>query len=419
MHEDLTPASSRQLATIGVTNANIPAVFLRRADASKRFWEFFTANIRNRNTRRAYFIAASQFSAWCLKRRLALEAIQPIHVAAYIEHLMTTHAKPSVKQHLAAIRMLFDWLVTGQVIPVNPAHAVRGPKHSVKKGKTSVLTAEEMRTLLDSIDTSKLIGVRDRALIALMGYTFARVGAVIQMKVEDYYIQNRRGWVRLHEKGGKVNELPCHHNLEQSLEEWFSRTGLAAEPNAPLFPTMRHGKLTGRHKMTSSGVLTSLYSFCSQPDCADGAQPFAGLVQGSDGNFYGTTSEGGTHGNGAVFNITPSGALTTLYRFHGTDGRDPYAGLIQATDGNFYGTTSAGGPNNGGTVFKITADGMMMTILHSFCFKNGCPDGTSPLGALVQGTDGNFYGTTSTDGQSLYGTVFKLSLIPRCALCRP
>ncbi len=172
-------------------------------------------------------------------------------------------------------------------------------------------------------------------------------------------------------------------------------------------------------KMTSSGVLTSLYSFCSQPDCADGAQPFAGLVQGSDGNFYGTTSEGGTHGNGTVFNVTPSGALTTLYRFDGTDGRDPYAGLIQATDDNFYGTTSAGGPNNGGTVFKITADGMMMTILHSFCFKNGCPDGTSPLGALVQGTDGNFYGTTSTDGQSLYGTVFKLSLIPTCALCRP
>ncbi len=141
-----------------------------------------------------------------------------------------------MKQHLAAIRMLFDWLVTGQVIPLNPAHAVRGPKHSVKKGKTSVLTAEEMRALLDSIDTTRLIGVRDRALIAVMGYTFARVGAVIQMKVEDYYTQNRRGWVRLHEKGGKVNELPCHHNLEQFLEEWFAKTGLSAEPAAPLFP---------------------------------------------------------------------------------------------------------------------------------------------------------------------------------------
>src|SRR5580693_222774 len=253
MHEDLPPASSRQLAVVGVRN-KVPTVFLRRADAGKRFWEFFTANIRNRNTRQAYFVAVSQFSAWCEKRRLALEAIQPIHVAGYIEHLMTTHAKPTVKQHLAAIRMLFDWLVTGQIVPVNPAHAVRGPKHSVKKGKTSVLTAEEMRTLLDSIDTAKLIGMRDRALIALMGYTFARVGAVIQMKVEDYYIQNRRGWVRLHEKGGKVNELPCHHNLEQYLDEWLTVSGLRADPNAPLFPTMRHGRLTGRQPMAQGEV---------------------------------------------------------------------------------------------------------------------------------------------------------------------
>ncbi len=191
---------------------------------------------------------------WCEKRKLALEAIQPIHVAGYIEHLMAAHAKPTVKQHLAAIRMLFDWLVTGHVIALNPAHAVRGPKHSVKKGKTSVLTAEEMRALLDSIDVTKLIGVRDRALIALMGYRFARVGAVIQLKVEDCYIQNRHGWVRLHEKGGKVNELPCHHNLEQFLDEWLSKTGLVGEPSAPLFPTMRHGNLTERHAMAQAEI---------------------------------------------------------------------------------------------------------------------------------------------------------------------
>jgi integrase/recombinase XerD len=150
--------------------------------------------------------------------------------------------------------MLFDWLVTGQVMPTNPAHAVRGPKHSVKKGKTSVLSAEEMRTLLDSIDVSTLIGLRDRALIALMGYTFARVGAVINMKVEDYYIQKRRGRVRLHEKGGKVNELPCHHSLEQFLDEWLNVSGLAAEPNASLFPTLRHGKLTGRTPLPQGNV---------------------------------------------------------------------------------------------------------------------------------------------------------------------
>ena len=170
----------------------MPRVFLQSEHAGRRFWEFFTANIRNVNTRRAYFTAVSRFSTWCESRKLELGHVQPIHVAAYIEVLGQKLSKPSVKQHLAAIKMLFDWLVTGQVIPTNPASSVRGPRHSVKKGKTSVLSAEEMRILLDSIDTSKLIGLRDRALIGLMGYTFARVGATIGLKVEDYYIQKRR-----------------------------------------------------------------------------------------------------------------------------------------------------------------------------------------------------------------------------------
>jgi integrase/recombinase XerD len=245
------PVSGRQLAAVGASaDGALPALFLRSNDRGKRFWEFFTANIRNRNTRRAYFVSVSQFSKWCELKKLRLEDIQPIHVAGYIELLGQAVAKPTVKQHLAAIRMLFDWLVTGQVVPANPAHSVRGPRHSVKKGKTPVLSAEEMRTLLDSIkiqdkkEKAILIGLRDRVLIALMGYTFARVGAVVGMKVEDYYIQKRRGWVRLHEKGGKVNELPCHHNLEKFLDEWLSVSGLSTEPTAPLFPTMRHGKLT-------------------------------------------------------------------------------------------------------------------------------------------------------------------------------
>ncbi len=246
--------SGRQLAAVGATAGNLPKLFLRTADGGKRFWEFFTANIRNKNTRRAYFIAVSQFSTWCEARKVSLDQVQPIHVAGYIEQIMKTHSKPTVKQHLAAIRMLFDWLVTGQIIPLNPAHSVRGPKHSVKKGKTSVLSADEMRTLLDSIKTSKLIDLRDRALIALMGYTFARVGAVIGMKVEDYYIQKRRGWVRLHEKGGKVNELPCHHTLEQFLDEWLTRSELTLEPTAPLFPTLRHGKLLTRLAMAQPDV---------------------------------------------------------------------------------------------------------------------------------------------------------------------
>lgn len=144
-------------------------------------------------------------------------------------------SKPTVKQHLAAIRMLFDWLVIGHVMDTNPAHSVRAPKYSIKKGKTSVLSIDEARELLDSIDTSHVVGLRDRALIALMVYTFARVGAVVTMRVEDYYQQGRRWWVRLHEKGGKLHTMPCHHNLETYLADYITAAGIGDQDKGPLF----------------------------------------------------------------------------------------------------------------------------------------------------------------------------------------
>ncbi len=140
-----------------------------------------------------------------------------------------------MKQHLAAIRVLFDWMVTGHVTPVNPAWSVRGPKHVVKKGKTPVLTAAEARQLLDSIDTSTLIGLRDRALIGVMCYSFARVSAVVGMNVEDFYQQGKRSWFRLHEKGGKFHEVPAHHNADAYLDEYLAGAGIAADRKDPLF----------------------------------------------------------------------------------------------------------------------------------------------------------------------------------------
>jgi site-specific recombinase XerC len=170
----------------------------------------------------AYYRAVRHFFAWCEHHRLGrLDDIEPLHIAAYVEQLQGSMAKPSVKQHLAAIRMLFDWLVTGQVLATNPAHAVRGPKHVVKRGKTPVLTSEQARELLDSIDTSTLIGLRDRALIGVMTYAFARVGAVVAMRVEDYFANGKRWWVRLHEKGGKQHEMPAHHMLEAFIDEYL------------------------------------------------------------------------------------------------------------------------------------------------------------------------------------------------------
>lgn len=226
----------------------VPALFAPRPEAAKRFIEFFAAQIRNPNTRKAYFRAVSQFAAWCQANGLTeLVDLEPVHVAAYIEQLGRRLAAPSVKQHLAAIRMLGDWLVVGQVIATNPAAPVRGPRHVVRKGKTAVLTAEEARTLLDSIPADTLVGLRDRALIALMVYTFARVGAAVKMRVEDVYIQGRRTWVRLHEKGGKRHEMPCHHSLEQYLTEYLDAAGVDPEPKAWLFRSSRArtGELTG------------------------------------------------------------------------------------------------------------------------------------------------------------------------------
>ena len=228
----------------------VPALFACAGErASVRFIEFFTANIRNPNTRRAYFNAAAAFSDWCEAHGIAdLIDVEPVHVAAYVEQLQDSLAAPSVKQHLAAIRMLFDWLVVGQIVATNPAGSVRGPKHSVRQGKTPVLTAAEARTLLDSIDITELIGLRDRAIIATMTYTFARVGALIKMLGEDYYTQGKRGWVRLHEKGGKEHPMPCHHNLEAYLDEYIEAAGIASERKLPLFRSTRakSGLLTER-----------------------------------------------------------------------------------------------------------------------------------------------------------------------------
>jgi site-specific recombinase XerD len=210
--------------------------------ASYRFLEFFTAQIRNPNTRRAYVRAVNEFCIWSERHGLpSITAVSSIHIAAYVEELGRSHSAPTVKQRLAAIRMMFDWLASGGVLPFNPASVVRGPKHVVKRGKTPVLAPDEARAILDAIDTSTPIGLRDRALIGLMVYTFARIGAATAMRVEDVYIQQRRLWVRLHEKGGKAVALPCHHNLETYLHAYLDGAGIASDGDGPLFRTVGRG----------------------------------------------------------------------------------------------------------------------------------------------------------------------------------
>ena len=223
--------------------------------ASRRFIEFFTASIRNRNTRMAYARAVKQFFDWCEDRRLGLREIEALSVAAYIEQLGGTASKPTVKQHLAAIRQLFDYLTTGGLLDVNPAASVRGPKYVVKRGKTPVLSSDEARKLLDSIESNTLIGLRDRALIGTMVYSFARVGAAITMKLGDYFQHRKRWWLRLHEKGGKRHEVPCHPSLEQCLNAWIAAASISRDKKGPLFRTMGKGDRLGGRPMSRFDVL--------------------------------------------------------------------------------------------------------------------------------------------------------------------
>lgn len=238
--------SSRQVSVPGLDR--LPKMFRDAGeDASRRLIEFFTVTIRNRNTREAYGRAVRDFCDWGDERSIGLRDISPFLVAAYIEELGTKIDRPSVKQKLAALKMLFDWLVTGQVIPVNPAASVRGPKHVVTVGRTPVLTAEEARQLLDSMDTSTIAGKRDRAMIATMLYTFARIGAVTAMDVEDYEQRGRRMWINLREKGGRRHAVPAHHTLEEYVDDYVSAAGIGHDTKTPLFRSLdRKRQLTTR-----------------------------------------------------------------------------------------------------------------------------------------------------------------------------
>jgi site-specific recombinase XerC len=270
----MTDGNALMLATANGAAVSVPALIAAAGErAERRFLEFFAANIRNPHTRRAYYRAADEFLAWCASIGMpSIAAIQPVHVATWIEASTRRLAAPSVKQRLAALRHLFDWLVNGQVVPINPAHTVRGPRHVVTIGQTPVLDPAEARALLDSIDTGNHAGLRDRALIALMVYSFARIGAALGMTVEDVYTQNRRLWVRLREKGGKRHAMPCHHNLEEYLVAYLEGAGLRSDPKGPLFCTIGRGtrKLTRtvlpqanayamiRRRAAAAGIATKL-----------------------------------------------------------------------------------------------------------------------------------------------------------------
>jgi len=218
----------------------VPVLILHAGDqAGWRYVELFAANIRNPHTRRAYARACGTFFAWCENRGLTLTTIRSFDVATWVEELQEKHGAPGVKQQLAAVRMLFDWLITGQVVPTNPAASVRGPKYVVTTGKTPVLDGGEWRKLLDAIPADTVRDLRDRVLIATLTYSFARVGAALKLKVEDFR-PSGTGWqIHLHEKGGKEHKMPCHHALAEMLQAYIAAAGIAEDRKGWLFRTSR------------------------------------------------------------------------------------------------------------------------------------------------------------------------------------
>src|ERR1700736_2024169 len=242
--------SDSELAVISVDSFATPTIITRAGPATrKKFFEFFTVPIRNGNTRAAYYRAIQQFLSWCERAGYEhLEDIEPITVAAYIETLQRLAAPSTVKQHIAAIRMLFSWLTEKGVLAMNPAREVKTERFSRTEGKTPAFVDGEVQRLLDAVETSTHTGLRDRALLGVLAYTFARIGSVVNLKVEDYYPSGKRFLLRFKEKGGKEKELPVHHKLEELLDLYLKASGLEKEQQSPLFPASigKTGKLSRR-----------------------------------------------------------------------------------------------------------------------------------------------------------------------------
>ena len=249
--EETTRRALPTLSLHASRSALLPALIHNDGpQASRRYLEFFAAQLRNPNTRAAYARAATRFFAWCRDAAAVdqLVQIEPIHVAAWIEGRAAEVSAPTVKQELAALRKLFDWLVLGQVLPASPAAFVRGPSHSVKIGTTPVLTVDQARILLSNIPDDTVSGQRDRALISLMIYSFARISAALALDVGHLFREQHRLNIRLTEKGGKRHLMPCHHTLDAHLVSYMTVTGLGPDPKAPLFQTMARDRrgLSGR-----------------------------------------------------------------------------------------------------------------------------------------------------------------------------
>jgi integrase/recombinase XerD len=256
MSREIIKIEPRELVT--TTRGSRPPAIIEDAGKPAMFAyaEYFEAELENDHTHRAYRHAVNRFLSWCEHQGVELQAVSPGHVAGYLRALTTnkgkTASKPTKKLHLAAIRQFFDRLVVRHAVILNPALSVKGPKHSVTEGKTPAISSEQARGVLDSIDTSHLVGLRDRAVIGVLIYTAARGGAVAKLRRGDYYSDGRQWVFRFDEKGGKVRDIPARHDLEGFMDEYVRAAGIADAPtDTPLFRTAK-GKT---RQLTTNGMV--------------------------------------------------------------------------------------------------------------------------------------------------------------------
>lgn len=248
--------ASRQATAISTSARQVPSIVTRAGNGAHFAWEeFFFAKVRSEHTRRAYHRAVTRFLAWCEGRNLELRNISPADVGTYVDSLKLSVA--SKKQVLAAIRHFFDGMVTRHVIALNPALSVRGERYSVQEGKTPEITVKQARKLLQSIDTTDVVGLRDKAIIAVLIYTAARVGAVSKLKVKDLYDSGDQYCLHFDDKGGKSREIPVRHDLQVLLFEYLGRADLQLghDEVRPLFTTaIRKTKELTLRPMTAGDI---------------------------------------------------------------------------------------------------------------------------------------------------------------------
>lgn len=259
MTKDIIKVEAKPLAKAG-ENQDMPAV-VRFAGGNARFaYEEFFSGIDSSETERAYRNAVKRFLEWCEEKQLALQEIRPTHVSDYIKHLKNLKTdepagKATRKLHLSGIRHFFDKCVVRHAIALNPAASVRGPKHKVTEGKTSALSVKQARELLADIDTTDVVGLRDRAIIAVMMYTGVRVGAVAKLRRQDFYHDGTQSMFRFDEKGGKVRNIPCRSDLETFMRDYLDAAGPAGE-ETPLFRSaVRKTKRISHARMTGNDML--------------------------------------------------------------------------------------------------------------------------------------------------------------------